>query len=106
MRVYSLKNPFWRYFGLALFFIGVAGTLGGTLGVVFFVIQALVAIVHLELANYIEHYGLRRKDQSILINSNPPRVITVGTLVKKQVIGYLSTYSYIRTIMLGATKIF
>ena len=66
MRVYSLKNPFWRYFGLALFFIGFAGSLGGTLGVLFFVIQALVAIVHLELANYIEHYGLRRR----LIDTN------------------------------------
>lgn len=61
MKAYSIKNPFWRYFGLALFFIGIAVSLGGPLGVLFFIIQALVAIVHLELANYIEHYGLRRK---------------------------------------------
>ncbi|OUU73824.1 MAG: hypothetical protein CBC29_10160 [Methylococcaceae bacterium TMED69] len=61
MRFYSLKNPFWRYFGLALFFTAIAGSLGGALGVLFFILQSIVAIIHLELANYIEHYGLRRK---------------------------------------------
>ena len=61
LKIYSLKNPFWRYFCLALLFTVIALALGGALGVLFFVIQAFVAIVHLELANYIEHYGLRRK---------------------------------------------
>ena len=61
MKGYSLKNPFWRYSGLALVFTSIAAILGGTSGLLFFIVQALVAILHLELANYIEHYGLRRK---------------------------------------------
>ena len=50
----------------SLVFYRICRILWVTLGVLFFVIQALVAIVHLELANYIEHYGLRRR----LIDTN------------------------------------
>ncbi len=32
----------------------------GLLGVVFFLAQSLIAIVHLEIINYVEHYGLSR----------------------------------------------
>jgi alkane 1-monooxygenase len=34
--------------------------IGGVAGLAFFAGQALVAVVHLEMVNYIEHYGLRR----------------------------------------------
>ena len=33
----------------------------GAMGAVFFVAQSLIAIVHLEIINYIEHYGLSRE---------------------------------------------
>ena len=33
----------------------------GALGVVLFLLQAFVAIFHLEMVNYVEHYGLSRK---------------------------------------------
>lgn len=55
------SNPFWRYFFLQVFWLGLAALLAGWLGVAVFVGQAIVAIWHLELINYIEHYGLTRK---------------------------------------------
>lgn len=64
-RTYSLQNPFWQYSGLAVTFTSVAALVGGTAGILFFVTQAVVAIIHLELANYIEHYGLQRRETSL-----------------------------------------
>ena len=55
------SNPFWRYAALQLGFLILAFVLGGWLGVVIFVAQALAAIFQLELVNYVEHYGLTRK---------------------------------------------
>jgi len=40
---------------------GAALILGGVLGLVLFVFQAFVAVLQLELVNYVEHYGLTRK---------------------------------------------
>lgn len=45
---------------LALAFTGLAAYLGAK-ALVFFLLQALVAVVLLELVNYIEHYGLVRR---------------------------------------------
>ena len=55
------SNPFWRYGALQLAMLALAFALGGWVGVGLFVFQALVAILHLELTNYIEHYGLTRR---------------------------------------------
>ena len=55
------SNPFWRYGAMQLAFLLLAFGLGGWLGVVIFVLQALAAIFQLELVNYVEHYGLTRK---------------------------------------------
>ncbi len=55
------SNPFWRYWGLQATFLAMAFALGGGLGVLIFVLQALAAIFQLELVNYVEHYGLTRK---------------------------------------------
>jgi alkane 1-monooxygenase len=55
------SNPFWRYWGLQTAFVVLAFALGGGLGVLIFVLQALSAIFQLELVNYVEHYGLTRK---------------------------------------------
>ncbi|MFZ3582852.1 alkane 1-monooxygenase [Loktanella sp. DJP18] len=55
------RNPFWRYWALQLAFLTLAAIIGGWLGVALFVWQAFIAAWHLELVNYIEHYGLTRE---------------------------------------------
>ncbi len=55
------SNPFWRYWALQGAMAGAALILGGALGLVLFVFQAFVAVLQLELVNYVEHYGLTRK---------------------------------------------
>ena len=55
------KNPFWLYFGLILLFLTFSYFIGGVFGVLLFIIPGIVAIIHLEVINYIEHYGLSRK---------------------------------------------
>ncbi|MBL8510838.1 MAG: alkane 1-monooxygenase, partial [Betaproteobacteria bacterium] len=58
---------FWSWRNELLWWSGVTIGLGaasavvfGVMGLLFFGAQGLVAIVHLEIVNYIEHYGLRR----------------------------------------------
>jgi alkane 1-monooxygenase len=59
--VWHYTNPFWRY-GLAYAaYFAVAHALAGPLGVALFCLQALVAVVLLEMVNYVEHYGLQRQ---------------------------------------------
>jgi alkane 1-monooxygenase len=55
------RNPFLRYWALQGGFVILALILGGTSGLILFLVQAGVAIWQLELVNYIEHYGLTRK---------------------------------------------
>jgi len=55
------SNPFWRYWALQALMAGAALILGGVLGLDLFVFQAFVAVLQLELVNYVEHYGLTRK---------------------------------------------
>jgi len=38
--------------------MGLAYAIGGKWGLAFCAVQALVAVFHLEITNYIEHYGL------------------------------------------------
>ena len=58
---YDLKNPFWIYWLLQLLMLGFAYDLVGFWGVFLFAFQAFIAVFHLELINYLEHYGLTRK---------------------------------------------
>lgn len=58
---FALRNPFWRYAALQLAAVVLAIWIGGFLGLVLFLVQALSAIWQLELTNYVEHYGLTRK---------------------------------------------
>lgn len=58
---YDQSNPFWRYWMLQGFFLTLAIIIGGISGLILFLFQAYIAIFHLELVNYIEHYGLTRK---------------------------------------------
>ncbi|MFC4671472.1 alkane 1-monooxygenase [Seohaeicola nanhaiensis] len=55
------SNPFFRYWALQAVFLGLAFACGGLAGVGLFLVQAFVAIFHLEMVNYVEHYGLSRK---------------------------------------------
>jgi len=55
------SNPFFRYWTLQGGMLVFAFVLGGWAGLGLFVMQAGVAIWQLELANYVEHYGLTRK---------------------------------------------
>ncbi|MCV2881984.1 alkane 1-monooxygenase [Actibacterium sp. XHP0104] len=55
------SNPFWRYGALQLAALALAVVVGGWVGLLLFVWQAISAIWQLELTNYIEHYGLTRK---------------------------------------------
>lgn len=61
--VWHRSNPFWRYVALQAAMVGLAYLLGGGWGVVLFAVQAFVAVLHLEITNYIEHYGLTRAYQ-------------------------------------------
>ncbi|EEX14151.1 alkane 1-monooxygenase [Citreicella sp. SE45] len=55
------RNPFWKYLALQLAMLLLAVLLGGWTGLLFFVVQAGVAIWQLELTNYVEHYALTRR---------------------------------------------
>lgn len=55
------SNPFWRYAVLQSLMLAFAISIGGWAGFGLFVFQAYVAIVQLEVVNYVEHYGLTRK---------------------------------------------
>lgn len=56
----SLRNEALAWTLLSLALALAAGLLLGLKGAVFFGLQALVAVLTLELTNYVEHYGLRR----------------------------------------------
>lgn len=55
------RNPFWVYGALQLAALVLAFVLGGGTGVALLLVQAAVAILQLELVDYVEHYGLTRK---------------------------------------------
>lgn len=55
------SNPFWRYAMLQGAALLLALLLGGWIGLLLFLWQALIAVWQLELTNYVEHYGLTRK---------------------------------------------
>lgn len=55
------SNPFWRYISWSAAFLAIAGLIGGWPGVGLFLIQAFIAVLFLQLTNYVEHYGLTRK---------------------------------------------
>ncbi|WP_333828869.1 alkane 1-monooxygenase [Pararhodobacter sp.] len=59
--IWHLSNPFWLYAVLQAGFLALAFWIGGWAGLALFVWQAFIAILHLEVTNYIEHYGLTRR---------------------------------------------
>ncbi|AHC16649.1 alkane 1-monooxygenase [Salinispira pacifica] len=57
----SLRNYLWSAALIPSVFTAAVGLLIGFKAMLIFLLQALVAIILLEIVNYIEHYGLRRK---------------------------------------------
>ena len=60
-KIWDKSNPFWRYISWPLGFLALAALIGGWPSVGLYLIQAFIAVVFLELTNYVEHYGLVRK---------------------------------------------
>ncbi len=55
------ENRILRYLAAEVLFLGVMAALFGFGGLVFVALQGLVAVWLLEIVNYVEHYGMRRK---------------------------------------------
>ncbi|MEE2775047.1 MAG: alkane 1-monooxygenase [Pseudomonadota bacterium] len=62
--VFDKSNPFWIYVIFPSLYVLASYIIGGFWGIILFVIQAAVAVLHLEVVNYIEHYGLTRRKLS------------------------------------------
>lgn len=50
-----------RWAAVSVLTVGLGGVLAGADGVVFVLVQGILARVNLEIINYVEHYGLRRR---------------------------------------------
>ncbi len=59
--LFSYHNAMIGYSLSPLLFAVAAWLLGGFPGLFFFLLQALIAVILLEMVNYIEHYGLQRR---------------------------------------------
>lgn len=68
---WSPQNRVLKTWAMMFGFIALAGVVGGGAGLLFFALQAMVAVLLLEFINYVEHYGLERK---ILENGKPEPV--------------------------------
>jgi alkane 1-monooxygenase len=68
---WSWHNELLWWTGLTLVMAVAATAVFGKMGLIFFVGQALIAVVQLEIINYIEHYGLRREHDA---QGRPERV--------------------------------
>lgn len=60
------KKPLWRselvlWYGLSTLWLIFAIYWGSWASALFFVLQALIAIMYLDIINYLQHYGLQRK---------------------------------------------
>lgn len=58
---WSSKNELFTWYGLSLLWATLSLIFFGWQGLVFFMAQSFVAFTLLEIINYVEHYGLRRK---------------------------------------------
>lgn len=56
------SNPFWTYLALQGAMVALALVIGGWKGLALLITQAAMAIIYLEATNYIEHYGLMRRE--------------------------------------------
>ncbi|HGL8945662.1 TPA: alkane 1-monooxygenase [Legionella pneumophila] len=59
--IWSIHNNFWWILTVPLMICIVCFIFGGLIALSFFLLQSFIAILTLEIVNYIEHYGLERK---------------------------------------------
>ena len=57
------RNELLYWYGLSLLWLGLSFYLWGMGGAVYFLMQSFAAAIVLEAINYVEHYGLRRKQK-------------------------------------------
>ena len=72
-RLARLGKPLWRselvaWYGLTLLWLSIAVAWWGWLGGLFFLAQAIIAVMYLDCINYLQHYGLTRR---MLSNGRP-----------------------------------
>ncbi len=58
--VWHIGNPFWRYGLLTAFWYGLVYGMGGWPAVAIYALLCLLVVFSMKVANYIQHYGLRR----------------------------------------------
>lgn len=58
---WSLRNPYWGYFALSFGSLAISFSLAGTRGVAFHIGLASFATIQLLTSDYVQHYGLRRR---------------------------------------------
>ncbi len=63
LRVLDPRNRMLRYAAVQLALYGTVALVWGLRGVLLWAAQAAIAVVLLELVNYVEHYGLSRREQ-------------------------------------------
>jgi alkane 1-monooxygenase len=61
LSVWSLRNRMWAFMGLPWLVAAVLSVIWGPMAGLFFLAQGAVAVVLLEVVNYVEHYGLARE---------------------------------------------
>ncbi|HAT8730630.1 TPA: alkane 1-monooxygenase [Legionella pneumophila] len=59
--IWSIHNNFWWILTVPFMICIVTFIFGGLIALSFFLLQSFIAILTLEIVNYIEHYGLERK---------------------------------------------
>lgn len=62
--IWSFHNHFWWIITFPLIICAICVSYGGLIALSFFLLQSFIAIITLEIVNYIEHYGLERKKLS------------------------------------------
>ncbi len=91
--VFGLKNEMIRIHIIQLIFVAAIGFLFGSLIVTYYLVAALIGILLLETVNYIEHYGLTRKQT---ITGNYERAMPQHSWNSNHIIGRLMLFELSR----------
>ncbi len=62
LSIFSFKNRMLHYFISEIILLLIAFFIAGLNGIIFILFHSLISIILLELVNYIQHYGLERKE--------------------------------------------
>ena len=93
LRAWSWRNEMVWWTALSVALSGLAFALGGLSGLAFFGGQALVAVFLLELINYVEHYGLvRREADGRLERIGPQHSWSTGLILTNWIVFQLARH--------------